>query len=270
MESVEAFYEKYKIEDFYTAQSNWSTQKKIKPFNKNKHKKLSHKTVPGYRNYDLFFERYKSAVEILQSKGLLKDGMKVLDVGSGEGLFKIFFDKGFDGKIVWDGIEIWKERAEFCRHIGYRVDEINLELGKLPYEDGVYDLVLASHVIEHIPNPNQIIKELGRVLKSDGTLIIAVPTKPPIIAWLDAKYHQMKKSKFGATQQAFTHKSLEALVLNSLGLSKKSVIDKRGFRIISGRKKFPFENWNWFYAFSKYLGRKFMNLVPEINLIVKC
>lgn len=268
MNTLQEFYEKYRIDNFYENQEKWSKEP-IKPFKKEVHKKLSHGKIPGYRNFDLFYERYQSAVEILQTSGELKEGMKILDVGAGEGFFKFFFDTDYSGKIEWHGIEVWKERAEFCRHIGYKIDEVNLEGGKLPYKDETFDLVLASHVIEHIPNPSEVIKEMGRVLKKDGVLLVATPTKLPIIAELDSYYHKISNRKTGDTQQAFTHQKIEKLVLNALGLSKESIIDKRGFRIISGRKKLPLENWKWFYKASKYLGKKLMFLVPEINLIVK-
>ncbi len=268
MQLLKEFYIKYKIKEFYKSQSVWS-KCPIKPFDPKRHKRLSHGIIPGFRNYDLFYERYKSAVEILKENDVLKEDLKILDVGAGEGFFKFFFDAIYDGIIDWGGIEIWKERAEFCRHIGYKIDEINLENGELPYRDEAYDIVLASHVIEHVPNPSQIIKELGRVLKHGGILLIATPTKLPIIAKVDGMYHKMRKRNLGETQQAFTHKSIEKLVLNSLGLSKNSIIDKRGFRIISGRKKLPFENWKWFYQVSKYLGKKWMYFIPEINLLIR-
>lgn len=268
MKTVEDFFEKYRIEEFYKAQAEWSNNA-VQPFVRREHKKLSFGVIPGYRNYDLFYERYNSAVEILKKEGELKNGMKILDVGSGEGFFKFFFDAGYDGHINWDGVEIWKERADFCRHIGYKIDEIDLEKGKFPYQDETYDIVLASHVIEHIPNPDQIIKELARVLRPEGILLIATPTKLPIITNIDRWYHQIRNSKLGETQQAFTHHDIEELTLKSLGLSKESVIDKRGFRIISGRKKLPIEDWKWFYEFSKYLGKKLLYFVPEINLIIK-
>lgn len=269
MNTVADFYDKYKIEDFYKAQANWSNTP-ITPFIKKTQKKLSHGVLPGFKNYDLFYERYRSAVEILIKKGELKKGMKILDVGAGEAYFKFFFDKEFDGKIQWDGVEVWKERAEFCRHVGYNnVDEVDLEKGKLPYPDESYDMVLASHVIEHIPNPEQIIKELARVLKTGGVLLVATPTKLPIIAMADGIYHRLRKNNLGETQQSFTHKSLEDLTLKALGQSKESVIDKRGFRIISGRKKLPLENWKWFYDISKKMGKHMMYFVPEINLIIR-
>ncbi len=268
MKTIDDFFSKYHIDEFYEYQNKWS-KSPIKPFGRDIHKKLSFGTIPGYRNYDLFYERYKSAVELLINNGDLKEGMKILDVGAGEGFFKFFFDQHFKDKLKWYGIEVWKERVEFCRHIGYEIKEINLEKEKIPYSDKYFDIVLASHVIEHLPNPKQIVKDMGRVLKKNGILLVATPVKPPGIAQLDSFYHNISNRKTGDTQQAFTHNNLEKMILDSLNLPKKAVIDKRGFRIISGRKKLPFENWKWFYNLSRYLGKKLLFIVPEINIIVR-
>lgn len=51
------------------------------------------------------------------------------------------------------------------------------DLNKLPYpfEDNSFDLIEASHVLEHLDKPFLVMKELHRLLKPDGRLIIKVP-----------------------------------------------------------------------------------------------
>jgi len=268
MNSIEDFFDKYALDQFYTKQAP-TTNHPIRPFLREKHKKLSHGIIPGFRNYDLFYERYLSAVDILMDTGIVKDNMKVLDVGAGEGFFKFFFDAKSNARISWRGIEIWEERAEFCEHVGYTIDRFNLEKGRLPYDDESFELVFASHVIEHIPNPGDIIRDLGRILKPAGILLVATPTKLPVVAQLDSLYHRISNRKTGETQQAFTHMRLQKLILNTLGLNKNALIDKRGFRILSGRKILPFENWRWFYRVNIFLGNRLLFLVPEVNIIVR-
>lgn len=268
MTNFQDFYQKYDLKTFDDWQQK-NTKNPIRPFRVDRHKKLSFGILPGYRNYDLFYERYRSGVEIIQATGVLKEGAKILDIGSGEAFFKFFFDAMCTKKLDWYGVEVWKERAEFCRHVGYTIAEKTLETGQLSYASETFDVILASHVLEHLPNPKAIIAEMGRVLKKGGILLIGTPTKPPIIADLDSLYHRLSKRKTGDTQQAFTHHSLEKLILQAMNLPKENIIDKRGFRIISGRKKLPLENWKWFYDLSIWLGRYLLLFVPEVNIICR-
>ena len=53
--------------------------------------------------------------------------------------------------------------------------DVKVDLCKLPFEENYYDLILCNHVLEHIPDHIQAMKELYRVLKKGGTLIAQVP-----------------------------------------------------------------------------------------------
>lgn len=46
---------------------------------------------------------------------------------------------------------------------------------ELPFDDNIFDAVLCLEVLEHTKNPNQMIKEIRRVLKRDGVLILTAP-----------------------------------------------------------------------------------------------
>ena len=45
----------------------------------------------------------------------------------------------------------------------------------LPYDDGTFDVVIASEILEHVPEDDAAIAELVRVLKVGGTLAVTVP-----------------------------------------------------------------------------------------------
>jgi SAM-dependent methyltransferase len=51
---------------------------------------------------------------------------------------------------------------------------------EMPIEDGSYDLVLCTQVLEHCTNPQRIVGECHRVLKTGGTLIVTVPSVYPV------------------------------------------------------------------------------------------
>lgn len=64
----------------------------------------------------------------------------------------------------------------------------------LPWADGEFDRVVASEVLEHIPDDESAIAELVRVLRPGGTIAVTVPRwLPERICWaLSDEYHQVE------------------------------------------------------------------------------
>lgn len=50
-----------------------------------------------------------------------------------------------------------------------------IDITNIPYPDATFDVVLCSHVLEHIPDDRQAMRELRRVLKPDGWALLQVP-----------------------------------------------------------------------------------------------
>jgi SAM-dependent methyltransferase len=61
----------------------------------------------------------------------------------------------------------------------------------LPFADGTFDRVIASEVLEHIPDDTAAMHELSRVLRPGGTMAVTVPRcVPEAINWaLSDEYH---------------------------------------------------------------------------------
>ena len=56
--------------------------------------------------------------------------------------------------------------------------ELNAHIMKediLPFENEKFDALTFENVLEHIQNPNKIIKEIYRVMKPDANILISVP-----------------------------------------------------------------------------------------------
>ena len=49
------------------------------------------------------------------------------------------------------------------------------DAARLPFADGVFDLIVSNHSLEHFPDLEVSVREIGRVLKPGGGLYIAVP-----------------------------------------------------------------------------------------------
>ncbi|MEM8924573.1 MAG: class I SAM-dependent methyltransferase [Actinomycetota bacterium] len=47
------------------------------------------------------------------------------------------------------------------------------DVQRLPFADGSYDVVIANHMLYHVPDPDRAVAELARVLRPGGTLVAA-------------------------------------------------------------------------------------------------
>lgn len=56
----------------------------------------------------------------------------------------------------------------------YGIKEV-VDITDIPYKSGAFDIIICSHVLEHIENENKALSELARVLSDTGTAIINVP-----------------------------------------------------------------------------------------------
>lgn len=91
----------------------------------------------------------------------------VLDVGCGDGSFtRCLLINGAHVQAVdvidW-GISRYLPEASFQRADGRR----------LPYADASFDFVFSSDVLEHVPDCQAIVKEIGRVLRPEGRCLIS-------------------------------------------------------------------------------------------------
>ncbi len=49
------------------------------------------------------------------------------------------------------------------------------DVASLPFADSCFDIVICAEVLEHVPDPRAVLRELHRVLKPGGTLLACVP-----------------------------------------------------------------------------------------------
>ena len=92
---------------------------------------------------------------------------RILDIGAGTGDFLSVAKK--DG---WQtiGVEPSTKAKSIAINKGVSFVESTTEL-----ENNSFDVISMWHVLEHVPDLNKQIKELKRLLKPTGTLIVAVP-----------------------------------------------------------------------------------------------
>jgi ubiquinone/menaquinone biosynthesis C-methylase UbiE len=57
-----------------------------------------------------------------------------------------------------------------------RIQPVQGEGACLPFLSEFFDVVIASHIIEHLPDPVAFLEELSRILKSGGLLLLSMPS----------------------------------------------------------------------------------------------
>lgn len=127
-------------------------------------------------------------------------GTRVIDVGAGLGRHSfeayrrgadiVAFDQNADDlaqvKVMFGAMA---EAGEAPGHA--HAEAVQGDALAMPFEDGEFDVVIASEILEHIPSDEQAIAELVRVLAPGGALVVTVPRwLPERICWLFSdEYH---------------------------------------------------------------------------------
>ncbi|PIN98726.1 MAG: hypothetical protein COT90_02895 [Candidatus Diapherotrites archaeon CG10_big_fil_rev_8_21_14_0_10_31_34] len=69
------------------------------------------------------------------------------------------------------GIDFDEESVKICRQKGFNAKKMDLTK-KLEFKDEEFEGVFSSYVIEHIQNPLPAVKELKRILKKKGKMVL--------------------------------------------------------------------------------------------------
>jgi ubiquinone/menaquinone biosynthesis C-methylase UbiE len=106
---------------------------------------------------------------------------QVLEIGAGTMVHLGFIRHRFARYVASDG------NAALIEAAGRRPQRAGVELrhiaaGALPFDDNSFDRLIATHVLEHIPEPHRVLAEWVRVLKPGGTLSLILPCDPGL-AW---------------------------------------------------------------------------------------
>jgi SAM-dependent methyltransferase len=130
----------------------------------------------------------------------VQPGERVLDMGCGAGrhAFELYrrgahvtaLDQDVkelaDVQVMFGAMELEGEAPEGSSAVTVEGDAL-----ALPFEDNSFDRIIAAEILEHIPEDEQAIAELVRVLRPGGTIAVTVPRwLPERVCWaLSDEYH---------------------------------------------------------------------------------
>ncbi len=139
-------------------------------------------------------------------------GSRVLDIGAGTCPYRSFFVhcdyKTHDFK-KYKGIKLGNTK-EYSK-IDYESD-----ITSIPVPDKSFDVILCTEVLEHIPEPIEALREMARILRRGGQLLITAP--------LGSGLHQTPYHYYGGyTPQWYKH------FLPKFGLQVKEISPNGGF-----------------------------------------
>lgn len=161
----------------------------------------------------------------------VKPRARVFDCGVGSGSLSIALDSLLKGPAGFHAIdtsaEMLMQAKSVMQHAGLDPHPQQANVMSLPHEDQSFDVVMAAHVLEHLPNPHRALAEMVRVLNPSGMVFLCVTraslfgalvqllwrtwaiTKQAGIAWLnpsqlvDVGYQPIRLGSADLTSTAF-------------------------------------------------------------------
>ncbi|MBD2179805.1 class I SAM-dependent methyltransferase [Planktothrix sp. FACHB-1355] len=209
-----------------------------------------------------------------------------VDVGCGESidlfLIRQFLEKHSSGwRLI--GLEAEPTALEVAnlKKKYYNVDNVDIiacDVTKnLPFKDGEVNVVYCSEVIEHLIDPELFIKEIKRITKPNGYLIITTPNEPNVFQgayWsrnrLDRMRAEMQAMKEQSqkvnieTENVFLHGHVSLKTISEWD----NTLEKIGFKIVDrGRGAVtygatPFYDNAWILG-GRFLLEAFLDLLPR-------
>jgi SAM-dependent methyltransferase len=99
----------------------------------------------------------------------LKPGSRVLDLGGNKTSKRGAFD-----------IEHYGLRVVYSNLSTAKRPDVQADAAHIPFKDASFEAVVCSELLEHVPHPPAVLREIHRVLPGGGTLLLCAPFLYPI------------------------------------------------------------------------------------------
>lgn len=139
--------------------------------------KTTERIIPEHfrtRDERLLYLRHVFAYEF--AKTIIKPGSSVLEVGCGEGYGTSLLAQMASRVTALDVDEATLASAA-AKYGSDKTKFTSYDGGRMPFPDGGFDAVVCFQVIEHVRDDAAFVRELRRVLKPGGPLILTTPNR---------------------------------------------------------------------------------------------
>ena len=144
---------------------------------KNKIKKRYDRIAPLYDSLELIMEKGKmgdwreNLWQRVEAK-IDKSGMRLLEAGVGSGKNIEYYPDGLEIDAIDFSPKMLKEAEKKAKKYNKDLKLSEMDIQNLNFEDNYFDLIVTSCVFCSVPDPVKGLKELKRVLKEDGRVIM--------------------------------------------------------------------------------------------------
>jgi len=211
---------------------------------------------------------------------------RVLDVGLGRcRLERIFRLRYPDTRVEWHGIDILARRLLLRADVpGIR--RVRAAVNHLPYADAVFDAVACSWVFQHLRDPEGAIREIARVLRPGGSLLLAVPNGPqPLKAlrelvhpWVVERRERRKEARAAGLPLARAARPAYEPQIQFYDLPRVRRLARgaglrpvrfQGAGFITGGPLRFLEDHEWYYDLNMWLGRHAPGLTKNLVCVAR-
>lgn len=125
--------------------------------------------------------RFREVLNILKRHNVISKVKVLVDLGCNDGKLTMEMARLLRPEEIYC-IDIDENALNIARSRGLKTYKADLSSDRLPIQDGSADLVTALEVIEHLVNPDNMLREAYRILRNHGYLLI---TTPNLASWVN-------------------------------------------------------------------------------------
>ncbi len=186
---------------------------------------------------------------------------RVLDAGLGRcRLQRIFPMRHPETEVEWHGLDLLAFRLQLRDDVpGIR--RVQGAVNALPYRDGAFDVVVCCWVLQHLEDPEGAVRELVRVLRPGGKLLLAVPNGPQPFKAIRELFHPGRVAREKRRGQRFSYlPQIQFYNLPRVRRLARSAgaepVRFQGIGFVTGGPLSFLENHEWYYRWNMWLGAR--------------